>query len=363
MRTVLPICMLGALLAASCDSGPQEAVWEDLGFPEPSGYALFLEGDDLYVGAGHDGLWALDLRSSGAEWEYLGHRVTDGERHFESGVQAVDVYQGKITIGYADPPVQPDGQRIGLWCSGDRGVTWAPCDDGARQLLGGVPWSSARSITRSRHDGDQMLIGDGSVHKSVDGGDQWGRVYPEPEFPYRFTSLHFGLAWHPVDPALIWAYGETGRFQPWLMRSTDGGTTWEEHFRINVPRDNAFFSMAFDPVDPDIMYVGAQGAVIRSTKGGAEWMGDDPVPALFTDSRGNFFYALQVHPRLPGILFAAAGPRLYASRNHGGTARLLDTPEGLTFILDMWYDGASEALYVAGDGGVFRLRNPLGAIP
>lgn len=354
------------VVLAGCEwfeSGEKKPEWQSLHFPEQSVSVLFLDGDDLFAGAGYDGLWVLDLSDKGSTWQYLGRRITEGERHFEAGVQAVDVHEGKITIGYADPPVNEEGHRIGMWCSEDRGGTWDSCDDGARQLYAEKPWSSARSIIRSPHDDKRMLSGDGSVYRSMNSGTEWHRVYPEPEYPLRYTSLYFGMVWHPAQSSHVWAYGETGRFEPWLMRSIDGGTTWEEYFQISVPRGNAFYSMAFDARNPDIIYIGAQGAVIRSTKGGAEWMGLDPVPALFTDSRGNHFYALQTHPKISGILFAGAAHRLYGSRNHGKNTAILDTPEELTFILDMWYDEGRNALYVAGDGGVFRLSHPVNAIP
>lgn len=228
--------------------------------------------------------------------------------------------------------------------------------------MGGEHWSSARSIVRSPYSKNHMLSGDGSIYISTDNGMEWSRVYPEPEFPYRFTSPYFGLAWHPADPAVIWNYGETGFLQPRLMRSIDDGTTWEGYIQINVPRDNAFYSMAFDAGAPDIIYIGAQAAVIRSVSGGTEWMGEDPVPALFTDKRGAFFYALQAHPSQSGVLFAAAADRLYASRDHGDTVIILDTPKELTFILDKWYYTDRDVLYVVGDGGVFRLNNPVQAI-
>lgn len=360
---ILTLFLVQCSLFDSSETGDKESRWESLFFPEQTGYSLFLDGKDLYVAAGFDGLWVIDVSVDNTEWEYIGHRVTEGERHFESGVQAIDVHKGKITIGYADPPVQEDGHKIGLWCSEDRGETWSPCDDGARQLLGGEPWSSARSIIRSPHTDNHMLIGDGSIFRSTNKGTQWGRTYPEPEYPYRYTSLYFGLAWHPMRANEVWAYGETGRFQPWLMRSNDGGVTWDESYsQIRIPRDNAFYSMAIDPVNPDIIYLGAQGAVIRSLNGGDEWITHDTVTSLFTDSLGNFFYAMETHPKISGILFAAAANRMYASRDRGNTVSILDTPEELAFILDMWYDKDRDELYVSGDGGVFRLINPISAI-
>ncbi len=363
MKQITVILSIVSLLSCTKDNNEIIHSWEDLSLPVQTGYVLFIDNNNLYVGAGYDGLWARNLSRRNSKWEYLGHRVTEGERHFEAGVQAINVYNGTITIGYICPPEIDDGKFIGVWRSKDRGNTWEPADEGIRLPWGTSKWSSARSIVRSPYNSDHVLLGYGDIFKSKDGGNFWYRVYPEPDFPYRYSSLYFSLIWHPTNPNIIWAHGETNRFQPWLMRSVDAGNTWEEYFHVNVPRDNAFYSMAFDADDPDIIYIGAQGAVIRSTKGGEEWMGEEPVPALFTDDQGNYFYALQTHPEIPGVLFAGAGKRLYGSKDYGETVSILETPDKLTFIIDMWYDEDADILYASGDGGVFRIQNPVRLIP
>ena len=361
MKQITVILTIVLLLSCTKDNNKVIYSWEDLSLPLQTGYVLFIENNNLYVGAGYDGLWVLDISRSNTEWEYLGHRVTEGERHFEAGVQAIDIYNETITIGYIYPP-EIDDKFIGVWRSKDRGNTWEPADEGIRAPWGGwSQWSSARSIVRSPYNSEHMLLGYGSIYNSELGGETWEQVYPDQGT--RYTSLYFGLVWHPTDPDIIWAHGETNRFQPWLMKSLNGGETWERFTHVNVPRDNAFYSMAFDADDPDIIYIGAQGAVIISTKGGEEWMGEEPVPALFTDDQGNFFYALQTHPEIPGVLFAGAGKRLYGSKDYGETVSILETPDELTFIIDIWYDEDADILYVSGDGGVFRIQNPVRLIP
>ncbi len=361
MKQITVILTIVLLLSCTKDNNKVIYSWEDLSLPLQTGYVLFIENNNLYVGAGYDGLWVLDISRSNTEWEYLGHRVTEGERHFEAGVQAIDIYNETITIGYIYPP-EIDDKFIGVWRSKDRGNTWEPADEGIRAPWGGwSQWSSARSIVRSPYNSEHMLLGYGSIYNSELGGETWEQVYPDQGT--RYTSLYFGLVWHPTDPDIIWAHGETNRFQPWLMKSLNGGETWERFTHVNVPRDNAFYSMAFDADDPDIIYIGAQGAVIISTKGGEEWMGEEPVPALFTDDQGNFFYALQTHPEIPGVLFAGAGKRLYGSKDYGETVSILETPDELTFIIDIWHDEDADILYVSGDGGVFRIQNPVRLIP
>ncbi len=86
-------------------------------------------------------------------------------------------------------------------------------------------------------------------------------------------------------------------------------------------------------------------------------MGRDPVDVAFTDSNGNFFQALEAHPEKAGVLFAAAGPTLYLSRNEGSNVQKIKVPDKLNFINDIIYDKNGEELYVTGEHGVFRVKN------
>jgi photosystem II stability/assembly factor-like uncharacterized protein len=216
-------------------------------------------------------------------------------------------------------------------------------------------------IIRSPHNSELMLAGNGTIFRSDDSGATWEIIGEEGQT--RNSALEFGMQWHPTNENVVWAYGQSGFFQPFFWISRDAGKTWDYHTNIGVPVDNAFYSLAFDPENPEIIYVGAQGAVIRSQNGGADWFDQGPVPALFTDKDGWYFEAVETHPTEPGVLFAGAGSRLYGSLDYGETKHVIDTPPELEYISDLWYDKNSEHLYLSGTGGVFLLRNPLIAIP
>jgi len=67
---------------------------------------------------------------------------------------------------------------------------------------------------------------------------------------------------HPTEPHTVFAAGDTG-----LFISHDGGAVWE---RVGAQGDvPTIWSLAIDPVDPDILFAGTRPAgVWRSRDGG-----------------------------------------------------------------------------------------------
>lgn len=351
-----------AFLTGGCTTDPTPEgtfSWENLHLPAETGYELCLEGDRLFVAAGHDGLFALDVSDSNAEWEHLGQEITEDQQPSSLGVRKIFASGNILYIRTAK--TNDEGRWVGVWRSEDGGISWQAADHGMEYANGQSFIPSPSGFVVSPHDPDVLVAGSGNIFRSVNGGDQWNHVYPE-SFGSIFDPV-FNLNWHSAKENIVWAYGQTGFFQPFLMISKDGGNRWIKFDSIGIPGENSFYSMAFDANDPDIIYVGAQGAVIRSKQGGDDWMNEQFVPPLFKDEGGRFFRALETHPVRSGVLFAGAGSRLYGSLDYGETKHVIETPPELEYISDLWYDKNSEHLYISGTGGVFLLRNPLIAIP
>jgi photosystem II stability/assembly factor-like uncharacterized protein len=69
------------------------------------------------------------------------------------------------------------------------------------------------------------------------------------------------LAVSPHEPGVLLASED----KVGVIRSTDNGGSWE---RIGNPIDSDIWSLAFDPHDPDRIFVGARPGIVRSTDGG-----------------------------------------------------------------------------------------------
>lgn len=99
------------------------------------------------------------------------------------------------------------------------------------------------------------------VWHSPDAGASWVRH----RAPFPLNSRIQALAVHPTEPHTIYAGGDTS-----LFVSHNGGAKWE---RVASQDDlPTIWSLAVDPVDPRILFVGARPAgVYRSRDGGQRW--------------------------------------------------------------------------------------------
>jgi photosystem II stability/assembly factor-like uncharacterized protein len=230
----------------------------------------------VYVGLGDDGV--RRTTDGGATWA---PSVLEGEQVFSVAVSAAD---GAVYAG-----TEPSA----LYRSDDGGETW-------RELAGLLelpsrptwsfpprPWTShLRWIAPSPHDADVVLAGIelGGLMRSTDGGETW-----QDQRPGSQPDVH-SLAWHPRVPGR--AYEAGGGGAAW---SDDAGDTWH---RADDGRDRHYtWSVAVDPEDPELWYVSAstgpfaahgrrgdpQARIFRRNGGGWEALDGglpDPLPAM-----------------------------------------------------------------------------------
>ncbi len=149
------------------------------------------------------------------------------------------------------------------------------------------PWTShVRWIAPSPHDGDLLLVGIelGGLMRSNDGGATW-----EDHRPGAQRDVH-SIAWHPRAPDRAYEAGGGG-----AAFSEDAGESWQP---ADEGRDRHYtWSVAVDPDDPELWYVSAstgpfaahgrgepQARIYRRTAG-EQWRElagglPDPLPAM-----------------------------------------------------------------------------------
>jgi photosystem II stability/assembly factor-like uncharacterized protein len=99
------------------------------------------------------------------------------------------------------------------------------------------------------------------VWHSPDAGTSWTRH----RAPFPLNSRIQALVAHPNEPRTVLAGGDTG-----LFLSRDGGARWERIAAAGALP--TIWSLAIDPVDPDILFAGTRPAgVYRSRDGGGHW--------------------------------------------------------------------------------------------
>ena len=256
-------------------------------------------------------------------------RSSDGGRTWaDCRLPADDVFS--VAVSPVDGAVYAGTEPSALYRSEDGGGTWreltALLDLPSRPTWSFPPrpWTShVRWIAPSPHEAGLILAGIelGGLMRSTDGGESW-----QDQRPGSQPDVH-SLAWHPQVAGR--AYEAGGGGAAW---SEDGGDTWRP---ADDGRDRHYtWSVAVDPSDPGLWYVSAsngpfaahgrgdpQASVYRRENGG--WTSltgglPDPLPAMpyaLVATEGRLFAGLA-----NGELWRAptAGTR---GGNAGSTAR------------------------------------------
>jgi len=179
---------------------------------------------------------------------------------------------------------------------------------------GGISWSAIIGFDAgiSAHYGNVIVVDpltsstvyvgtNNGLIKSTDGGGTWAEI----TVGLNDRSIK-AIAVYPQNPSILYILA----FNQWgtIYRSTDAGKHWEQ---VTLPLQGAAYSLAFDPLNPSVLYAGGSdpdmAVVYKTTDGGGSWSSVRlPVLGLaFTDK-------LALDPMAPTNLYAS---------NHGGNNR------------------------------------------
>jgi len=227
-----------------------------------------------------------------------------------------------LAVSAADGTVYAGTEPSRLFRSDDRGESWAALDallelpSQPRWSFPPRPWTShVRWIAPSPHDADLLLVGIelGGLMRSGDGGQSWQDHRPGAQ-----RDVH-SLAWHPRTPGRAYEAGGGG-----AAFSTDGGESWQP---ADEGRDRHYaWSVTVDPDDPDCWYVSA------STGPRAAHGRGDPQARIYRRREGETWQPLagglpEPLPAMPYALLATddrlvaglADGQLWESRDRGDT--------------------------------------------
>jgi photosystem II stability/assembly factor-like uncharacterized protein len=277
---------------------------------------------------GKDGGWAstLSLESSGAQClaidpqapdtVYAGLRDGGVRRSDDAGATWVDcglpdpgVFS--LAVSAADGAVYAGTEPSRLFVSRDRGGTWEALDailelpSRPTWSFPPRPWTShVRWIAPSPHDAGLLLVGIelGGLMRSTDGGRTW-----EDHRPGAHRDVHC-LAWHPRATGRAYEAGGEG-----AAFSVDGGETWSA---ADDGRDRSYtWALAVDPADPDLWYVSASTGPFAAHGRG------EPQAQVYRRRNGEPWSALGggLPAPLPAMPYAlvAAEARLFAGLSDG----------------------------------------------
>jgi photosystem II stability/assembly factor-like uncharacterized protein len=336
--------LIGALHVGACDaarpdpppSDPEQA-WTFLGLRGDSVRTLTMDGSRLFAGTSR-GVHSLDLASSSATWQTLG---LQGRKVRDLALLAPGRLLAAVEISGSG------ADTTSLFLSEDAGQTWRPYQNG---FGAGEASNGARAFATG--SGRLFAAGTGAVlAASDDGGASWNRIWGD----WWAGAAHVFVNTYPTYPGVVWAGGETGRFQPFLLRSSDHGSTWTE-IPLDLGGDQAVHVAALHPHDDRVVFIGTEGVVLRSTNGGASW---EPV----LEDR-HYFYAVHVSETRPGHVYVGGmflegndQVHLLVSKD-GGASWASTSPEGSSpgGVLRMRVvpHRGSEVLFLATTDGVYQ---------
>jgi photosystem II stability/assembly factor-like uncharacterized protein len=197
-----------------------------------------------------------------------------------------------------------------LAVSSDAGHTWT------RAAFGGRYVSVVALSGQTAYAGSAAGLG---VFGSTDGGHHWRALGPAPGVVYVQT-----LAIDPADPTVVYV-GADGHTRG-LYKTTNGGSNWQRLDALDVD----VTAVVVDPKHPSTVYVGTsggEGAVFKSTDSGTTWQPENSgLRWRLRTHTGKWITptmaitALAIDPAHPTTLYAATDPRgVYRSTDAGAS--------------------------------------------
>ncbi|MFH1320610.1 MAG: hypothetical protein ABII90_08155 [Bacteroidota bacterium] len=321
-----------------------KAQWTYLGLGNKIGTLIKLFNNNIYVGT-DDGIYKKNLSNNDTIWASLGLQgkvITDFIIYSPDTI-LVSTYTSNI-----------GSDTISLFITYDEGINWLDFQNGFGGSSG-FYGCSALEINPSTPDTIYGRAGI-CVAKSSNKGNSWQQVFQNwgvsgyQDFLFKINT---------DNPSTIWAGGETGFFQPYLLKSVDYGSNWQ-FININVGGDNACYSLVINPNDSNELLVGMEGRIINSIDGGNNW--ND----IFISPTYAYIKDMDISPNNDDLVYASGGKNggmggdlfFYESYDFGISWDTVNYPGSIgnyfTNDIEIKKTGTSDELFFATNKGIYK---------
>lgn len=287
----------------------------------------------VYCGTFDQGLWSSD--NAGERWEHVDAGIE------QQSITAVAVSLTERVGGYS--VVYAGTEPSALYRSENGGRAWRELS-ALRQVPSAPTWglpdrpdtSHVRWITADLLVAGRLFVAieAGALLRSLDGGQTWEDR--KPGGPYDTHTL----VMRPLTPNRLYSAAGDGFLIPGhgFFESEDGGRTWyrpddglQHHYLWSVAADHAepatlVVSAAHGPEQAHTPQ-SAESTLYRRT-GNGPWL---RVQDGFSEPRGSLIAVLATHEAEPGVFYAANNKGVYRSADAGSSWEALPIrwPQGL----------------------------------
>jgi photosystem II stability/assembly factor-like uncharacterized protein len=255
-------------------------------------------------------------------------------------------------------PRDPGTIYAGAWAVArdEEGGVFKSTDSGAHwKLLEGTKKLSVRSLSLAPSDSSFLIVGSANddpnlngVFRSVDAGKTWERISPVGDKEIRNIE---SVAIDPRDTNVI--YIGTWHL-PW--KTTDAGVSWKQtgYKAVGMIDDSDIFGISVNPSNPNSVFINACSGIYRSASAGEKWA---KVPGIPFSARRT--YKLLVHPSNPKVIFAGTSEGLWRSKDDGKRWMLLTSKTLVIRSIVVTPDKPNRVMIATDDLGV-RVSENLG---
>lgn len=321
--------------------------WSQNGLEDKAIRKLRIFDDQLYAITLLRGLYRRNIANEFSEWQYLGFEDTVSDWRYARGVN--DVYinsENKTSILIA--VYEADSLNSSILVSDDNGITWFSSDPGmAYEYYDTLYQGSVGEISGV----GEIVYGAGGydgMYKTDNFGKTWNLLY-------YFNSVYYrGLKVHPINDQILWIISSG----PWggsnISKSSDGGLSWEGLPESFTSLYQFVDDIALHPLDPDIVYVGAQGNIYKTDNFGDTW-----VQIFSGDSLDISYSFITLNDNQPDHLVVYGSNNtdfrsIQESLDRGMSWREIDYPYELHIYSQPIFDSINEALYFPTNEGILK---------
>jgi photosystem II stability/assembly factor-like uncharacterized protein len=288
---------------------------------DPDSLSVFFALTDVGVYFSADG---------GKHWNATG--PSRGGNRLPCRMLAIDPW--KASVRYAGTA------GAGIFKSTDGGLSWNEANGEVDSLLSRGDVYDLK-IAPSRPDVVFAAVFGLGIVRTTDGGNSWERLTPQFS-PLTPAATHILV--HSRDDARVLYATDAGT----IGRSVDRG----DHWTITKQEDEAWRVLTLnpDPLDPDVIYAGAENGVLISSNFGASWSQPlSTLPMIAT--------SVAAAPAQPRSRLFAFGPGLglQTSANGGATWEHADRQLGGAAVSFVNCDPRGEKVFAAVGAALLRL--------